>query len=204
MSFYRINFNNNLRQVVSILAIITFFVCSYLLGSLMAGFVVVKLLGKKDIRTEGSRNVGARNAGRVNGKLSFILTFIGDALKGALVIIAGHYFGFSSDLVLGGLGFAILGHVKPITLKFKGGMGISTFIGGMIAFEPFTALVIIGGFLLLYPFLKSFTFAGLGSFLLIPISFYFLGTDTAVIMISGFLVMAIIYIHREDILERLR
>ncbi|MBT2681007.1 glycerol-3-phosphate acyltransferase [Bacillus sp. ISL-35] len=186
------------------MAIIIFYVCSYLLGSLMAGFLVVKLLGKKDIRDEGSGNVGARNAGRVNGKISFILTFLGDALKGAIVIIAGHYFGFSSELVLGGLGFAILGHVKPITLKFKGGMGISTFIGGMLAFEPFTALVIITGFLLLYPFLKSFTFAGLGSFLLIPFSFYFLGTDPAVIVVTGFLVLAIIYIHREDIMERLR
>ncbi|CAM4021268.1 glycerol-3-phosphate acyltransferase [Mesobacillus thioparans] len=186
------------------MAIIIFFLCSYLLGSLMAGFLVVKLLGNKDIRAEGSGNVGARNAGRVNGKISFILTFLGDALKGASVIIAGHYFGFSSELTLCGLGFAILGHVKPITLKFKGGMGISTFIGGMLAFEPLSALVIITGFLFLYPFLKSFTFAGLGSFLLIPISFYFLKTSTSTIVITIILVMAIIYIHREDIMERLR
>lgn len=168
----------------------------------MAGFFVVKFLGKKDIRVEGSGNVGARNAGRVHGRSSFILTFIGDALKGAIVIFLGEYFKLSPEFLLAGLGFAILGHVKPITLKFKGGMGISTFIGGMLAFEPITALIIILGFLLLYPILKSFTFAGLGSFILIPVSFYFLGIQPLANFISSILVMIIIFIHWEDISER--
>ncbi|MBS8264326.1 glycerol-3-phosphate acyltransferase [Mesobacillus boroniphilus] len=185
------------------MTIFNYFLISYLLGSLMAGYFVVRLLGRKDIRVEGSGNVGARNAGRVHGRASFVLTFLGDALKGAIVIFIGEYFKLSPELLLGGLGFAILGHVKPITLKFKGGMGISTFIGGMLAFEPLTAFVIIFGFLLLYPFLKSFTFAGLGSFVLIPLSFYFFGIQLFVILITGFLVMVIIFIHREDIYERL-
>jgi acyl phosphate:glycerol-3-phosphate acyltransferase len=182
--------------------IFSYFVISYFLGSLMAGYFVVKFLGKKDIRVEGSGNVGARNAGRVHGRSSFILTFLGDALKGAIVIFLGEYFKLSPEFLLTGLGFAILGHVKPITLKFKGGMGISTFIGGMLAFEPITALIIILGFLLLYPFLKSFTFAGLGSFILIPVSFYFLGIQPLANFISSILVMIIIFIHWEDISER--
>lgn len=185
------------------MTIFSYFLISYLLGSLMAGYFVVKILGKKDIRVEGSGNVGARNAGRVHGKVSFIFTFLGDALKGVLVVFIGEYFNLAPELLLVGLGFAILGHVKPITLKFKGGMGISTFIGGMIAFEPMSALILIIGFILLYPFLKSFTFAGLGSFILFPICFYFLGIQLMAILIASFLVLAIIYIHREDIFERL-
>lgn len=169
----------------------------------MAGFLVVKILGKKDIRVEGSGNVGARNAGRVHGKTSFVLTFLGDAIKGAIVIFIGKHFELSPELTLIGLGFAILGHVKPITLKFKGGMGISTFIGGMLAFEPLTSLVIILGFLLLYPLMKSFTFAGLGSFIMIPASFYFIGMNLRVILITVVLVMIILFIHRIDIKERL-
>ncbi len=183
--------------------IFNYFLFSYLVGSLMTGYFVVRFLGRKDIRVEGSGNVGARNAGRVHGKVSFVLTFLGDALKGAIVILLGEYLKLPPEFILTGLGFAILGHVKPITLKFKGGMGISTFIGGMLAFEPLTALVIISGFLLLYPFLKSFTFAGLGSFVLIPLCFYFLGIQPLVILITSVLVMIIIYIHREDISERL-
>jgi acyl phosphate:glycerol-3-phosphate acyltransferase len=183
--------------------VFSYFLISYLIGSLMAGYFVVMFLGKKDIRVEGSGNVGARNAGRVHGRVSFVLTFLGDALKGSVVILIGEYFKLSPEFILGGLGFAIIGHVKPITLKFKGGMGISTFIGGMLAFEPLTALVIIFGFLILYPFLKSFTFAGLGSFVLIPISFYYFDIQPLVLLITGLLVMIIIFIHREDILDRL-
>ncbi|WLR56941.1 glycerol-3-phosphate acyltransferase [Mesobacillus subterraneus] len=185
------------------MTIFSYFVISYFLGTLMAGYIVVKFLGKKDIRVEGSGNVGARNAGRVHGKLSFILTFLGDALKGVIVILIGEYLELSPEFILIGLGFAIVDHVKPITLRFKGGMGISTFIGGMLAFEPLTAIVIVSGFLLLYPFLKSFTFAGLGSFVLIPLSFYFFGVQHLVNVITGILVMMIIFIHREDISVRL-
>lgn len=183
--------------------VFSYFVISYLIGSLMAGYFVVTILGKKDIRVEGSGNVGARNAGRVHGKGSFVLTFLGDALKGAIVIFIGEYFKLSPELLLAGLGFAILGHVKPITLKFKGGMGISTFIGGMLAFEPRTSLVIILGFLIFYPFLKSFTFAGLGSFVLIPICFFFFGIKPLVILITVILLMIILFVHRTDITERL-
>ncbi|ESU33822.1 hypothetical protein G3A_04055 [Bacillus sp. 17376] len=185
------------------MTIFSYFFISYLLGSLMAGYFVVRFLGNKDIRVEGSGNVGARNAGRVHGRVSFVLTFLGDALKGAIVIFIGEYFNLSPELLLGGLGFAILGHVKPFTLKFKGGMGISTFIGGMLAFEPLTAFVIIFGFLLLYPFFKSFTFAGLGSFVLIPLSFHFFGIQPLVILITCVLVISILFIHREDIFARL-
>ncbi|GAE44922.1 acyl-phosphate:glycerol-3-phosphate O-acyltransferase PlsY [Mesobacillus boroniphilus JCM 21738] len=144
-----------------------------------------------------------RGTPAVHGRVSFVLTFLGDALKGAIVIFIGEYFNLSPELLLGGLGFAILGHVKPFTLKFKGGMGISTFIGGMLAFEPLTAFVIIFGFLLLYPFFKSFTFAGLGSFVLIPLSFHFFGIQPLVILITCVLVISILFIHREDIFARL-
>jgi acyl phosphate:glycerol-3-phosphate acyltransferase len=189
---------------VFILMMIGFFIFAYMLGSLMAGFIVVRILGKKDIRVEGSGNVGARNAGRVHGKTSFVLTFLGDALKGALVIFAGRYLEFSTEILLIGLGFAILGHLKPITLKFKGGMGISTFIGGMLAFEPILAIVIIAGFIILFPFVKSFTFAGLGSFILIPFAIYFLEGAIGISLISGLLVLIIIFVHRVDIMDRLK
>lgn len=183
--------------------LIVYFLFAYLIGSLMAGFFVVKFLGNKDIRVEGSGNVGARNAGRVHGKTSFVLTFLGDALKGAIVILAGRYFGFTDEIILAGLGFALLGHIKPITLKFQGGMGISTFIGGMLAFEPLIAIVLIAGFLLLYPLVKSFTFAGLGAFILIPITLFFLESSWGIFLMSGTLVLIILYVHLDDIKERL-
>jgi acyl phosphate:glycerol-3-phosphate acyltransferase len=183
--------------------IIFYFIIAYLIGSVMAGFLVVKFLGNKDIRVEGSGNVGARNAGRVHGKTSFVLTFLGDALKGAIVIIVGRYLEFPPEIILGGLGAAIIGHVKPITLRFKGGMGISTFIGGILAYEPLMAFILIAGFIVLYPFTKSFTFAGLGAFLLLPFALYFMGSTFSSSLVTGMLVLMILYIHRDDICERL-
>lgn len=170
----------------------------------MAGYFVVKVLGKKDIRMEGSGNVGARNAGRIQGKASFAFTFIGDALKGAIVILAGRYLDFSPEIILIGLGICILGHLKPVTLGFKGGMGISTYIGGMVTFEPTLTLVFIIGFVLFFPFLKSFTFAGLGSFLVIPFALNFMGGSWGITIIAMTLVLIILFVHREDINERLK
>lgn len=181
---------------------IIYFLSAYLIGSLMAGYFVVKFLGKKDLRMEGSMNVGARNAGRVKGKSAFVLTFLGDALKGAAIVLAGKYFGFSPEAVIAGLGFAILGHLKPITLKFKGGMGISTFIGGIITFEPATAMVILAGFLVLYPFFKSFTLAGLGAFSFIPFALAFFEQDFVATLEVTVLILVIYFVHREDLKDR--
>jgi acyl phosphate:glycerol-3-phosphate acyltransferase len=181
-----------------------FLIGSYLIGCIMFGYLVTKMFYHKDIRLHGSGNAGARNAGRLHGKNAFVLTFLGDALKGVLVIVIARYLEFSSAIQLLGLGFAILGHVKPIILKFKGGKGISTFIGGMIMFEPLLIPVIIIGFLVLYPFTKSFTFAGLGAFLLIPLFLWFYHGDWISCTVAVANLVFILLAHSENIKERLR
>lgn len=180
-----------------------YLVLSYLIGSIMFGYLVTKLLYRKDIRLHGSRNVGARNAGRLHGKKAFVVIFLGDALKGVLVILIACYFGFSDHIQLVGLGLAILGHLKPITLKFKGGKGISTFIGGIIMFEPLLVPVIILAFLVLYPFTKSFTFAGLGAFLLIPPFLLIIDFDWISCALVLFILGVIFLAHSENIRVRL-
>ncbi|WHY66413.1 glycerol-3-phosphate acyltransferase [Neobacillus sp. SuZ13] len=181
-----------------------YFVLSYLIGSFMFGFLVTKTLFHKDIRREGSGNVGARNAGRLHGKKAFVLIFLGDALKGVLVILIARYFGFSAQIQLVGLGLAILGHLKPITLNFKGGKGISTFIGGIIMFEPLLVFVIAGVFLVLFPFTKSFTFSGLGAFLFIPVFLLFLDYDWICFAAALGILFFIFLAHWENIKLRLR
>jgi acyl phosphate:glycerol-3-phosphate acyltransferase len=183
---------------------IAYFVLSYLIGNMMTGYIIVKLLGKQDIRLQGSGNVGARNAGRLYGKAAFILTFLGDALKGAVVVLLARYLDFSEEVQLIGLALAILGHLKPIMLRFKGGKGISTFIGGIVAFVPTVIPVIMIGFLLLYGFIKSATLAGLGSFLLIPVWFVYAGYSGLSCLIMGIILCLIFVAHYENILERLK
>lgn len=183
---------------------VAYLIGSYLLGCIMSGFIVVKILGNNDIRTKGSGNVGARNAGRLHGKKAFALTFLGDATKGVLVIIIARTLDYSEEIQLIGLTLAIAGHIKPIFLRFKGGKGISTFIGGMITFEPFLIPVIIIGFLIFYLFMKSFTFSGLGSFLLIPITLNYLHYSLLSSVIAVGMLILLYLAHIDNIKERLK
>jgi acyl phosphate:glycerol-3-phosphate acyltransferase len=174
---------------------------AYILGSMLTGILIGSLFKKKDIRVIGSGNPGARNAGRLYGKKAFILTFLGDALKGAVVVAVSSFFQLSEFETLLAFFFTILGHIKPIFHKFSGGKGVSTFIGGMIAFEPFMTVVIILGFVLLYPLFRSFTLGGLGAFLLIPISAFFIfGYSLKETGLMVLITMIVILAHQKDIL----
>ncbi|MFD2443621.1 glycerol-3-phosphate acyltransferase [Bacillus sp. CGMCC 1.16607] len=180
-----------------------YFVLSYLIGTIMFGYIIIKFLYRKDIRLQGSGNVGARNAGRIFGKKAFVIIFLGDALKGSMVVLVAQYLQFSDSIQLLGLGIAILGHLWPITLNFKGGKGISAFIGGIIAFEPLSVPVILLSFLVLYPFVRSFTVAGLGAFVFIPILLLFRDYDGLSCFILIGILLVIILVHSENLFERL-
>ncbi|WP_312469731.1 glycerol-3-phosphate acyltransferase [Neobacillus sp.] len=179
-------------------------VLSYLIGNIMFGYLVTKALYHKDIRLHGSGNVGARNAGRLHGKKAFVIIFLGDALKGVSVILIARYLHFPEYIQMFGLGMAILGHIKPVALKFKGGKGISTFIGGMICFDPLLIPIILVGFFALYPFTKSFTFAGLGAFLAIPIFLFFKSYNWITCVMALAIIVVIFLTHSENIKERLK
>jgi acyl phosphate:glycerol-3-phosphate acyltransferase len=181
---------------------IFYLIFSYLIGTIMFGYLFVKVFYHGDVRFQGSGNVGARNAGRLHGKKAFVIIFLGDALKGVLPIIVARHLHFSEPIQLLGLGLAIFGHIKPVTLGFKGGKGISTFIGGVVFFEPLLIPLIILSFFIFYPFFKSFTFAGLGTFLLIPIFLFFRQYDWLSCMIVLGIIIMIYLSHSENIKER--
>ncbi|MFL5089280.1 MAG: glycerol-3-phosphate 1-O-acyltransferase PlsY [Xanthobacteraceae bacterium] len=104
----------------------------YLLGSIPFGLVVTRLAGTSDVRTIGSGNIGATNVLRTGRKGLAAATLLCDMLKGtAAVLVTYHFFG--PDLaILAGIG-AFLGHVFPVWLKFKGGKGVATYIGVLLA-----------------------------------------------------------------------
>ncbi|MGP7815840.1 glycerol-3-phosphate acyltransferase [Niallia sp. 01092] len=147
-----------------------YLVVSYFIGNILFGYLVGKLLKGVDIRLEGSKNVGARNAGRLYGKKAFFLTFLGDALKGAVMIVIGKYFQFSNEILLIALFFVCLGHIKPLFFQFKGGKGVSTFIGGLIAFDFLSSIIIMISFFVFYLIYKSFTFTGFIALFLVCVS----------------------------------
>jgi glycerol-3-phosphate acyltransferase PlsY len=110
----------------------------YLFGSVPFGLILTRLAGLGDVRAIGSGNIGATNVLRTGNKMLAAGTLLGDLLKGtAAVLLARYWFGDGAALVAGlaaGLG-AFLGHLFPIWLGFKGGKGVATFIGVLLAVD---------------------------------------------------------------------
>ena len=118
---------------------------AYLLGSIPFGYLLVLLFRKEDVRATGSGNIGATNVARSGGKALGLLTLLLDALKGYLAVLIAMHFAPSdihgpSPLAIAAAVAAVLGHVFPIWLKFRGGKGIATALGVFIALVPLVAL----------------------------------------------------------------
>lgn len=121
-------------------------IIAYLLGSIPFGYILVRLFRRQDIRTTGSGNIGATNVARSGAKGLGIATLILDAAKGYLAVYASSFYAIGNGQVstwdLAALCaaiaaiFAILGHMYPVWLKFKGGKGVATGVGVFLALAP--------------------------------------------------------------------
>ena len=113
---------------------------SYLLGSIPMGLILTKLAGKGDLRKVGSGNIGATNVMRVGGLRMAGAVWILDMLKAIVAVVVGRY--LAGDAFGAWCGFvAIVGHCYPIWLKFKGGKGISSLFGVLLAVSPMSFVV---------------------------------------------------------------
>jgi len=105
---------------------------AYLLGSVPFGIVIARIFGLGDLRKIGSGNIGATNVLRTGNKTAAALTVVLDAGKGAIAVLIARQFGGEAFAGLAAL-FALLGHLYPIFLRFKGGKGVATFLGTLLA-----------------------------------------------------------------------
>ncbi|HEX5563865.1 MAG TPA: glycerol-3-phosphate acyltransferase [Sporosarcina sp.] len=174
-------------------------ICAYLAGNLLTATVVGKMMYRQDIRNSGSGNPGARNAGRVLGKTAFVLTFIGDALKGAIIVLIAKWMGMDEWLQLVCILAVMAGHIFPVVHKFRGGQGVSTFIGGMLAFNPLVVASFVVAFLIFYPFLKNFTAAGLSAMALSPLFLFGLTKEWPQTVAAIIVVAFLLFAHRIDL-----
>lgn len=119
---------------------------SYLLGSIPFGFILVRVFRGEDVRLSGSGNIGATNVARSSPALG-VLTLVLDALKGLAAVALTRAF-FPGRNALAGLAalFAIVGHMFPIWLKFRGGKGVATALGSFALLAPTSLLVTVGIF----------------------------------------------------------
>ena len=116
-------------------------ITSYLIGSIPFGLIFSRFFSNVDVRTIGSGNIGATNVLRASGKTAAALTLVADALKGFLpVLMVQHMFNVEITTVLSGAA-AVLGHNFPVYLKFKGGKGVATSFGVILAVAPWLGLI---------------------------------------------------------------
>jgi glycerol-3-phosphate acyltransferase PlsY len=117
----------------SILSFALALIFGYLCGSVPFGLILTRLAGTQDIRLVGSGNIGATNVLRTGRKGLAAVTLVGDALKGTLAVLVTRYFWGAELAMIAALG-ALLGHLFPVWLGFKGGKGVATYIGVLLAF----------------------------------------------------------------------
>jgi len=169
----------------------------YLLGSIPFGIVVARMLNLGNLRDIGSGNIGATNVLRTGNKKAAALTLIFDAAKGAVVLLLARNFAGEDAAQLAAV-MAILGHCFPIWLKFKGGKGVATFIGIMLAYSfPVGAACcvawLIGAFGWRISSMGALVSASASTFLLV-----LMGGGSALFM-GIFLTLMVFFRHRENI-----
>jgi len=175
-------------------------VIGYFLGSIPFSFIVSKYLGKIDIREHGSGNSGATNVFRTLGKKAGLLAFLGDFIKGILAAVIGLAF-FNTTGALFCAGMAIIGHCYPVWLKFKGGKGVATSAGMIMALTPVVGAILIVIQLSLiyktrYMSLASITAAGL-----YPVFVLAFGYPVEYVGYAAFIGLFVIYRHRSNLMR---
>ncbi|MBA3511504.1 glycerol-3-phosphate 1-O-acyltransferase PlsY [Sphingomonas sp.] len=169
----------------------------YLLGSIPFGLLLTRVAGKGDVRQIGSGNIGATNVLRAGGKGLAAATLLLDTLKGAAaVLLARALLGPGSEM-FAATG-ALLGHLYPVWLRFKGGKGVATFLGILIPLLPVAALIYALVWLALLLTVRISAAAGLAAAVSAPISAAVLGPDYLFPMLLGFALL-VVWKHRVNI-----
>ena len=177
-------------------------IAAYLIGCIPFAVVVSKAFGLADPRSFGSGNPGATNVLRTGNKLAAFLTLFGDAAKGAIAIGVAVLIGIPPDL-LGWIGFiAFIGHVFPVTLGFKGGKGVSTSAGVLLALYWPLGLATLTTWLLVAFTLRYSSLSAITAALLTPAYAVFMGLPTPVI-VPITLMVAVLLIKHAGNLRRL-
>ena len=172
-------------------------VYSYLLGSIPFGLILTKIFLKKDIRKIGSGNIGTTNVLRTGKKSLAAGTLILDLMKGYFSIIIT--FSYFENLISYSALICFIGHIFPIWLKFKGGKGVATYLGVVLALS-YKFFLIFGISWLILSFL--FRYASLSSIissLIVFVCSYFFNNNFSLILFIFFII--ILYTHRENIVR---
>lgn len=171
---------------------------AYLLGSISFGIIITKMVKGVDIRNYGSGSTGMTNVLRTVGKGPGALVLCGDALKGAVAVGVGFYFGGVAYGVIGGLA-AMLGHAYPIYFGFKGGKGVATGFGIILALAPDVTAIAITIFLVTVLISRYVSLGSLLGSLSVPINMVLFAKPLPLIIFGIVGASFVVYAHRANI-----
>ena len=174
---------------------------AYLIGSIPTGYIIVKAKTGKDIRTIGSGSTGATNVKRVLGKKWFFTVMILDAIKGMIPVLLTKYFMGDSIGLLAVIAavMVIIGHSKPVFLKFKGGKSVASGIGTIYALNFIAGIILTVIWCIITYFTKYVSVGSIIAILTAPFIMYFLDSPVAYTIYCALAAIYIIYLHRENI-----
>lgn len=178
-------------------------VISYLLGSIPFGLLIGKLWSKLDVREHGSGNIGMTNVLRTAGYIPALLTLIGDAGKGVVaVLLARHFLGDSSFSLLAGT-LTVIGHNWSLFIGFKGGKGVATVAGVVLAFRPLAVVILLVIWLGVLFMSRYISLASIVVALCLPFVLVLFRVGWLELVLGVFVGALTVYRHKENI-ERLR
>lgn len=168
----------------------------YLLGSIPFGLILTLITGKGDIREIGSGNIGATNVLRTGSKGLAAATLLLDAAKGAAAVwIAAALWPETARFAAAG---ALIGHLFPVWLKFRGGKGVATYLGILVALAPVAALVFALLWVGLLLAVRMSSLAGMAAAASAPLTAVALGERQLALMLLAFSLL-VIWRHRDNI-----
>ena len=168
----------------------------YLFGSVPFGLVLTRLAGKGDVRAIGSGNIGATNVLRAGGKGLAAATLILDCLKAtAAILVAGRLWPGTESFAAAG---ALIGHLYPVWLRFRGGKGVATLLGVLIPLLPVAAAIYAAVWLGLLLTVRISSVAGIAAAVSAPVSAAILGATNLFPMLLGFALL-VIWKHRANL-----
>ncbi len=177
-------------------------ILAYLLGSISSAIIVCKLMGLGDPREAGSGNPGATNVLRIGGekgKLAAAITLIGDMLKGVVPVWVAYALGFEPMwIVLVGFA-AFIGHLYPLFFQFKGGKGVATMLGVLLALNFWAGLATAATWLFVAKVLKISSLSALIATFLAPMYVYFLTGEISWVLVTALMTAILFWRHRGNI-----
>ena len=179
---------------------LVFVVCAYLIGSVSFAVLMSKAFSLPDPRTYGSHNPGATNVLRSGKKAAAALTLLGDAAKGWLAVWAAQHFMPGDTTLVAVVALAVfLGHVFPIFLRFKGGKGVATALGVLLALNVWLGLAALATWLVVALVFRMSSLAALMAAVGAPIYAVLLGMPREYVLASVLISLLLIWRHKSNI-----